>query len=102
MKKNDLDKKKSSPYYQLINFFKYYNLQKNNSSQNGKYSSITNNNQSLQNNINSIDTKIDIINNKSFYYYTPFPSLKSPIYISPLLNMSFPFPIKEEFSISPS
>ena len=86
MKKNDLDKKKSSPYYQLINFFKYYNLQKNNSSQNGKYSSITNNNQSLQNNTNSIETKIDIINNKSFYYYTPFPSLKSPILLIALIS----------------
>ena len=83
---NLLGNKKSCPYDKLINIFKYYNQQKNNLNHNGKYSSITNNNHSLQNNINSLKDKIDIIKNKSLYYYTPFPSLKSPILLIALIS----------------
>jgi hypothetical protein len=102
---NDLlDNNKSCPYYQLINIIKYYNHQKNNLNQNGKYSSISNNNQSLQNNINSQKYNINIIQkNKSFYYYDPFPSLQSPILLIALISfhhkkgsiIEYSFPPKE-------
>ena len=102
---NDLlDNNKSCPYYQLINIIKYYNHQKNNLNQNGKYSSISNNNQSLQNNINSQKYNINIIQkNKSFYYYDPFPSLQSPILLIALISfhhkkgsiIEYSFPTKE-------
>jgi len=102
---NDLlDNNKSCPYYQLINIIKYYNHQKNNLNQNGKYSSISNNNKSLQNNINSQKYNINIIQkNKSFYYYDPFPSLQSPILLIALISfhhkkgsiIEYSFPPKE-------
>ena len=86
---NDLlDNHKSCPYYQLIYSFKYYIHQKNNSNQNGKYSSITNHNHSLLNDINSQKNKNLIVQNtnKSFYYYDPFPSLQSPILLIALIS----------------
>ena len=102
---NDLlDNNKLCPYYQLINIFKYYNHQKNNLNHNGKYSSITNNKQSLQHEINSIKNKINFIQkNKSFYYYDPFPSLESPILLIALISfhhkkgsiIEYSFPPKE-------
>ena len=110
---NDLlDNNKSCPYYQLINSFKYYIHQKNNSNQNGKYSSITNHNHSLLNNINSQKNKNLIVQNtnKSFYYYDPFPSLQSPILLIALISfhhkkgsiIEYSFPPKESLHKSPN
>ena len=99
-----LDNNKSCPYYQLINTFKFYYQQQNNLNQNGKYSSISNNNHSLQSNNNSQKYNINLIQkNKSFYYYDPFPSLQSPILLIALISfhhkkgsiIEYSFPPKE-------
>ena len=99
-----LDNNKSCPYYQLINIFKFYHHQQNNLNQNGKYSSISNKNHSLQNNNNSQKYDINLIQkNKSFYYYDPFPSLQSPILLIALISfhhkkgsiIEYSFPPKE-------
>ena len=99
-----LENNKSCPYYQLINIFKFYHHQQNNLNQNGKYSSISNKNHSLQNNNNSQKYDINLIQkNKSFYYYDPFPSLQSPILLIALISfhhkkgsiIEYSFPPKE-------
>ena len=99
-----LDNNKSCLYYQLINIFKFYHHQQNNFNQNGKYSSISNKNHSLQNNNNSQKYDINLIQkNKSFYYYDPFPSLQSPILLIALISfhhkkgsiIEYSFPPKE-------
>ena len=99
-----LDNNKSCPYYQLINIFKFYHHQQNNLNQNGKYSSISNKNHSLQNNNNSQKYDINLIQkNKSFYYYDPFPFLQSPILLIALISfhhkkgsiIEYSFPPKE-------
>ena len=101
---NDPLENKSCPYYQLINIFKFYHHQQNNLNQNGKYSSISNKNHSLQNNNNSQKYDINLIQkNKSFYYYDPFPSLQSPILLIALISfhhkkgsiIEYSFPPKE-------
>jgi len=109
---NDLlDNNKSCPYYQLINTFKYYNQQKNIREQDGKYSSITNNNLSHKIINNSLNIKLNIISNtKSFYYYDPFPSLQSPILLIALISfhhkkgsiLEYSFPPKELIHKSPN
>ena len=101
---NDPLENKSCPYYQLINIFKFYHHQQNNLNQNGKYSSISNKNHSLQNNNNSQKYDINLVQkNKLFYYYDPFPSLQSPILLIALISfhhkkgsiIEYSFPPKE-------
>ena len=113
MIKNDLlDNNKTCPYYQLINIFKYYNQERNNSIEKGKYSSITNQNQYSHINFdNSLINKINIpIKSNSFYFYDPFPSLKSPILLIALISfhhkkgsiIEYSSPSKESLHNSPN
>ena len=109
---NDLlDNNKSCPYYQLINIFKYYIQQNNNTNKNGKYSSITNHNQDIINNNNLLNSKLNLFSQeKSFYYYDPFPSLQSPILLIALISfhhkkgsiIEYSFPPKESLHESPN
>ena len=113
MIKNDLlDNNKSCPYYQIINIFKCYLYQKNNSNLNGRYSSITNQEHSSQNNFNILNNKNIFTqnNNKSFYYYDPFPSLKLPILLIALISfhhkrgsiIEYSFPPKDSLHNNPN
>ena len=85
---------KYCPYFQIIDILKNHFHQKNNSQQNGKYSSVTSDEIEKSNEIKSIDLESflkdddDDINNikNSFYYYEPFPSLKSPILLIALIS----------------
>ena len=110
---NDLlDNNKSCPYYQLINIFKYYIQQKNNLNQSNKYSSITNHNQNiLDNNNDLLKAKLNYFSQeKTFYYYDSFPSLKSPILLIALISfhhkkgsiIEYSFPPKESLHESPN
>ena len=109
---NDLlDNNKSCPYYQLINIFKYYIQQNNNTNKNGKYSSITNHNQDIINDNNLLNSKLNLFSQeKSFYYYDPFPSLQSPILLIALISfhhkkgsiIEYSFPPKESLHESPN
>ena len=110
---NDLlDNNKSCPYYRLINIFKYYIQQKNNLNQSNKYSSITNHNQNiLDNNNDLLKAKLNYFSQeKTFYYYDSFPSLKSPILLIALISfhhkkgsiIEYSFPPKESLHESPN
>ena len=85
---------KYCPYFQIIDILKNHFHQKNNSQQNGKYSSVTSDEIEKSNEIKSIDLESflkdddDDFNNKKspFYYYEPFPSLKSPILLIALIS----------------
>ena len=95
---NFIDNNKICPYYQIINFFKNFHYQKNNSESNNKYSSITSSEieskkkiktfdleSFLKDNDNSEDSN-DNNKNNSLYYYDPFPSLSSPVLLIALIS----------------
>ena len=94
MTTDELIDNKLCPYYQIINTFKNHIYQKNNSTQNCKYSSITNIEMDNSKKIKTIDLesflnddKDDCDNkNNSLYYYEPFPSLVSPILLIALIS----------------
>ena len=79
------------PYFSIINAFKKYIYEKNNSEQNSKYSSITSSEIEDSKKIKSIDLDTflnsdDDSDNNSLYYYDPFPSLESPILLIALIS----------------
>ena len=110
MSTNDLiDKRKSCPYYQIIEVFKNHIYQKNNSDQNSKYSSITSKEIENSKKIKSIDLESflnDNDNNNYLYYYDQFPSLASPILLIALISfhhkkgsiIEYSFPPKESLN----
>ena len=91
MTTNDLmDNNNLCPYLGIINVFKNHIYHKNNSEQNSKYSSITNTEIEDSKKIKSIDLDTflnsDDTDDKTLYYYEPFPSLESPILLIALIS----------------
>lgn len=96
--KDFIDNNKICPYFQIINFFKNYHYQKNNSESNNKYSSITSSEIENKKKIKSFDLESFLKDNdnsedsndnnkdNSLYYYDPFPSLSSPILLIALIS----------------